>query len=229
MNPRSLVITLLVCLSPVPADAILEANVLPQNFTPVTTGAGVNVLWPSAVTTRFEIRTITRTREHQPEACLLLISGTLKLQLRQSDIDEWQMEREGPYSLNLSHRWHPGAKAYLAWFPQGRFLASLDEPSWRGHLQGLLSQNPGKLRFEFNDDSQTNPQMLQVMGRRTRLLGYETRNQDHDADASATLQVWIELDEGILVYGLTGPVRDVLQSRNDFSRLATSMDSVTVP
>jgi hypothetical protein len=181
------------------------------------------------VTTRFEIRTITRTCKHQPEACLLLISGTLKLQLHQSDIGEWQVERDGPYSLNLNHRWHPGAKAYLAWFPQGPFLASLDEPSWRGHLHGLLSQNPGKLRFELNNDSQTNPQMLQIMGRRKRLLGYETSNYDQDAAASPTMQVWIELDEGILVYGLTGPVRDVLQARNDFSRLSISMDSVTVP
>lgn len=229
MNPRLLLIPFLAGLAPLAAGAILEATALPQDFTPDTTGAGAIAPWPAGVTSRFEFRTITLTREHQPETFLRLMSGSLTLQLRQSDLDDWQVQREGTYSLNLDHRWYPTAKAYLVWFPRGRYLSSLDESPWRGHLQGVLGRYPGAVRFEFNDDSQSNTQMLQVMGRRTRLLGYETNNPDAEGEVGTTLQIWVEFDDGILVYGLTGPTRVVLQARSDFSRLATSMDVVTAP
>ncbi len=213
---------------PLASHAILEANPISKGQPPATAGAMNSISWPAKSAVRFEIRTTTLTFEHQPLVYQQFFARGLKLQARIFDFDHWHIEREGPYSLNLSNRWSPEVAAYVAWFPTGTFLSSLDEPAWRGYLRGIGGMAGSPRRFEFNDDSQANGQMLQVLGRRTRLLAYEDAANE-ESPAVAHMQVAVDLQGGILVFGMHGPPRAMLQCRGQFSGLVTGFELFDSP
>lgn len=228
MKTRPLLLLLAVLAAPAAVHAILEAAPLTARDQPALGGQG-GIPWPARAPAPFAVRTITLSFEHQPQLYLQFSTRGLTLQARQSDLDDWQMHLSGAQGLNLTNRWNPDVDAFITWFPAGSFLPSLAEQAWSGYLRGLGSRHAGKLIFEFNDDTGTNPQMLQIMGRRTRLLGYRAEGVDEENPAEAHLQVAVELPGGILVIGMQGPPRSLLQCRTQFRRLVTALESLNLP
>ena len=230
MKSSALILAFSTVLFPVTVHAILEASPLPTRSQPALTGAGSqSTAWPTQSKVRFQLRTATLSFEHQPLVYQQFVANRLTLQIRLSDLDDWRIIPAGPYSLNLTNRWHTDVIAYVAWFPSGSFLSTLEDEAWHGYLRGITRQHQGKLAFEFNDDTHRNSQMLQVMGQRTRLLAYETRPEDQEEPPEARLQVAVEFDGGIIVIGMQGPPRSLMQCRLQFSRLVTGFESISSP
>jgi hypothetical protein len=227
MKTRTLILLLAALAAPAAAHAILEATPLTAREQPALGGQG-SIPWPARAPAPFAVRTITLSFEHQPQLYLQFSTGNVTLQARQSDLDDWQIHATGPQGLNLTNRWNPDVDAFITWFPAGSFLPSLANQPWNSYLRGLRRRHAGKLTFEFNDDTDTNPQMLQIMGRRTRLLGFRAEG-DEENPAQAQLQVAVELPGGILVIGMQGPPRSLLQCRTQFQRLVTGLEPLNLP
>lgn len=205
------------------AHAVLQARALERPL-PVAGLAGAPLAWPDTAPPRFALSRVEGVWDEMPVTYQRLTAGRLELQGRLTDFDAWRVEPAGPHSLNLAYRWAPGVQAYLAWFPRGTFLPSLDDSSWLRYLKGLEARYRGPVAFEINDDSAVNAQMLRPMGRRTRVLAFQAPGAEPGAAPWSVLQVALELPDGVLVYGLEGPAPAAVKARGFFGRFVSSLD-----
>jgi len=205
------------------AQTVLHSQPLARPLS-VAGAAGTPLAWPEAAPPAFALSRVEGIWDEMPIAYQRLTAGQLQLQGRLSDFDAWKVVPDGPHSLDLAYRWAPGVQAYLAWFPRGAFLPSLENSAWLRYLKGLDARYGGPIEFEINDDTATNPQMLQPMGRRTRVLAFSAPGREADGPRWSVMQVVLELPDGILVYGLEGPATAAPKARGFFGRLVSALD-----
>ncbi len=206
----ALLALLLATLTPVDAQEIvrqlpLHAELLPPQSLPARVAP---TRWPLAgKQTLPQLDERTGTWDDLPLVFTTFTAPGLRLRVRRSDLEDW-MPQATPsrYGFEAHYRWNPHIGFGLMLAPPKTFLPDLGTRSWLGYLASL-ARSPG-LVLHANDDSERNPQMLRLMGERTRVLRYETPGTD-DAPATSTIQV-VQQNQGYtLVFALWGPVAEI--------------------
>ena len=177
MTPRLCLVLALALPASAFAQTVLHSQPLARPLS-LAAVAGAPLAWPEAAPPNFTLSRVETVWDEMPITYQRLTAGKLQLDGRLADFDAWKVVPDGPHSLDLTYRWAAGVQAYLAWFPRGTFLPSLENAVWLRYLKGLETRYGGPIEFEINDDTATNPQMLPAMGRRTRVVAFSAPGRE---------------------------------------------------
>lgn len=189
--------------------APLPAQAMPRQVPPIP--------WPAA---GYQTPPIPGSRmgtwDDLPLAFTTFSAPGLTLKIRRSDIEDWlPAEQPVRYGFEAAYRWNPRVTFGLSMIRPAVFLRSLDTRPWLGYLAHLAGR-PGCL-LQANDDSERSSQMLNLMGRRTRVLRYEVPATD-GTPAETTIEVFAEIDPYLLVFALRGPSAEIDPIVAEFNR-----------
>jgi len=140
-------------------------------------------------------------------------------------MESWVPAEEGwgKYSYELQHKFYPTARFGLTAVRRTSFLSSLDTAVWNAYLGSLGDKN--NPRLVTNDDSQTNPQMLRVLGGRNRVLEYRHDGEEVGEPVRSVLQVFVDLGSGpIFIFALECDTFMMPEIGPDFESLITSFE-----
>lgn len=137
------------------------------------------------------------TQEDESTVRLITLSaGPQRLQLPFWAQELWvpPAQPTGRFGYELRHKFDDTARMGLSVISRQRFLRDLETNNWHRYLGslGALSQ----ARIFTNDDSAQNPQMIRVLGGRTRVLEYHFESESGDEDETvptrAVMQVLVD-------------------------------------
>ena len=95
---------------------------------------------------------------------------TIQLPFEAMESSLQSAEPTGRFSLELDHKFDVRSKAGVTAVRNSSFLSNLDTPNWNANL-GSLGGAPNA-RLVTNDDSNTNANVIRILGGRTRILEY---------------------------------------------------------
>lgn len=156
---------------------------------------------------------------------LVLASNVLTIQLPIEAMESWVpvADPSGRYGFELTHKFDATARAGITAVRNSSFLHDLDAPSWNAYL-GSLGSRPNA-RLVTNDDSKTNPNVLLILGGRTRVLEYRYSGEEPEDSVRSVLQVFSDLANGpLVIFTLECDSVVVPEVGPDFERLVDSFD-----
>ena len=202
-------------------ETILHATTLETARTPVRQTPTAS--WPS-----IGRQTALRLSERKgvwdgvPMSYAKIEGRNLDLELRFTDLEYWTRvtPTRGRYGLEFAFQWNPNVILGLAAFPRVRPFNDLSDTTWKAYTASLATRP--NCRIHTDDDSQRNGQMLVVLDGRTRIIDY-TATDESTESAFRTVQVWIELNDSILVFSMEGPNEAVNQAKTAFESVLRSI------
>ena len=143
-------------------------------------------------------------------------------------IEQWRPSAKptGRYSYELDLNSQSQSIFGVSAIPKSFFLTSLDDAEIDAYLASL--PNWKSIRIFVNDDSAQNPQMISVMGGRTRVLGYAYTSDQKDEGDRAVFQAFIDIGTpNLIIFTLECPARSVDALSRAFESMVTSFDLIS--
>ena len=199
-------IAVLVALAPFGAQAQSEttewapyhAKPLEQQLRLVRTGTSIS--WPvSGRQITFRKSEQMAVWDEMPVRYLVLASSPLTIQLPFEAMESWVQSAEptGRFSLEFDHKFDVRSKAGVTAVRNSSFLSNLDTPNWNAYL-GSLGGAPNA-RLVTNDDSNTNANVIRILGGRTRILEYRFSGEEPADPVRSVVQIFTDIENGPLV------------------------------
>ncbi|MFH1497010.1 MAG: hypothetical protein ABII82_04210 [Verrucomicrobiota bacterium] len=172
------------------------------------------------------IRQQTYPFDGMPISYRILEAGPFRLRLPWEIFSAWSIQHTaGTGDIHGSAPGLPAVTLRVALLPGGGPLGGLGAATWNAYLAGLAAQAPqARSILLASDDSDANPQMLRLLGGRTRLALIESAGAR--GEALRSLHAAMALPEGTALFVLTGPAGDVERVQGLFSGFLTAVDAV---
>jgi hypothetical protein len=201
---------------PLHADAV-PAQRLPQTVSPLS--------WPA-----IGLQSLPRLGEFwdewdgMPRRHRTFVLPGLTLLAPWSVMDYWielPAAERGRHGYTTQHRWNSDLRFSLTWVRSEVFLSTLDEASWLAYLAELAKVR-GRLLLA-NDDSDQNPQMLTLLGQRTRFLAY-VDPATTDVPARLTWQAVLQHRGYTIIYTLSGEYGNLVVMPELFNSMVMGLE-----
>lgn len=207
----------------------LHANPLETQLRLVKTGNSIS--WPvPGRQVVFRISDQMAVWDELPIRYLRFAGADQPIQLPFASMESWVPveERSGRYTYELQHKFDARARFGLTAVRRSSFLSSLDSGIWNAYL-GSLGGLPNP-RLITSDDSQSNTQMILVLGGRTRVLEYRHDGEEEGDPVRSVVQIFVDTGSGpIIIFGLECDSFAMPEVGPDFENLVTSFEIIEQP
>ncbi len=228
MSFRSpLLLTLLVSVAPAfAADLPLHASPLePPAAIEASPGNALQMPPPRSLPL-VQVVKQTYTWDELPISYRVFQAGPLRVRLPWEVFDAWSLKHEaGTGDIHGSAPGFADTRLRLMLLPGGGPLGKLADARWQAYLAGLAPDAAAKPPTLFaNDDTEDNPQMLTLLGGRSRFASVESTVARGEKRRS--LHAAVALPEGVVLFVLEGPPAAVERAQSAFASLLTALDVV---
>ena len=160
-----------------------------------------------------------REDEDRPGRWLQIDFAALTLRLDGAQLDDWHRALPPTrYALEWTNRWVPDVRFGVADIARTQ-LPSLQPGAWSSYLAQLRREFGPRLHIAVDDDSETRPDAVRVLGFRTRVLRYDVLPQEPEESPQRVVQVYIASAKGVLVFACEGLPRRVVEITPTFEAL----------
>ena len=163
-----------------------------------------------------------------PIRYITLTAPNVGLKFPVNAIEQWRPSAKptGKYSYELDLNSQSQSIFGVSAIPKSFFLRSLDGAEIDAYLASL--PNWKSVRVFVNDDSANNPQMISVMGGRTRVLRYAYTSEKKAEGDRAVFQALVDTGTpNLIVFSLECPAASVDGLSRVFEKMVTSFDPIT--
>lgn len=222
-----LLLALLVSVAPAVADELpLHASPLEPPLAIETSSGNALQMPPPRSLPTVQVVKQTYTWDELPISYRVFQAGSLRVRLPWEIFDTWSLKHEaGTGDIRGSAPGFADTRLRLMLLPGGGPLGKLADVRWQAYLAGLAPDAAAKPPTLFaNDDSADNPQMLSLLGGRSRFASVESTAARGETRRS--LHAAVALPEGVVLFVLDGPSIDVEHAQSAFASLLTALDVV---
>lgn len=145
--------------------------------------------------------------------------GNFAARIRMDSLASWTLD-----GGTFSHRWLRSLRVVLEVRPPARTAESLDPNSWQRHLAAWRTHLGSEVLLHLDDDSARNPQILPLLGARTRILELSWPGESRDAPRLALLQLVIDHPEGLVLFTITGTAAHLRNARQEVASLVQGFE-----
>ena len=139
----------------------------------------------------------------------------------------WQRIEAPGFSVAWTQRANPQIRLALSALHPAHASVLLEPDRWSAFVGSLLARSAQNVRVLCDDDSLTNPQMLRLMGWRTRVYECTFTLPAPANQAQFRLVAGCSNGNAAYVFTLEAPADGVVAIRREFERILISLEPVT--